>query len=343
MLKVGQLIKFIADLNPNHTPARLALYNFLKGFMVADDLLTAQVLNQFFTYTLDYTHWQQNKTQLSHEVKFLLQNFNNFYQQKIDLTEIRFPENIQIIDVELFSDLVEIVDKYVVKTKLENQKHRLISDQNKRVIALVLDPDGSIQITTFDKKCVVRNGSIEPLRTNLSLYYNSELELDPNFVQRIEVAPYITAQFKVVNGRCLGGLIRGYVFQKFLELKGEHLTEQPKLFYPVKRIEQFFVDRRTDPYYSEITSVLERTVQLVQSGDPEALRRSTNILNKAEIALENIFVGDKLLSLLIRDLKNSVKTQPHLSPLLDRNEECEKLTPMQSMTQTLNKPYDLIN
>ncbi|HEY8270978.1 MAG TPA: hypothetical protein VIG33_08815, partial [Pseudobdellovibrionaceae bacterium] len=137
MLKVGQLIRFVAGLNPQNTPAKLSFYNFLRGFPHPDEALTPELIELFFTYCMDYPHWAANKNQLSNEVQYLLENFNNFYQQHIDLNKIRFPQTMQLLEIERMPDLEEILDIYLKRQYSESDKFRLINDQNKRVIAII--------------------------------------------------------------------------------------------------------------------------------------------------------------------------------------------------------------
>ncbi|RYZ78630.1 MAG: hypothetical protein EOP04_29330, partial [Proteobacteria bacterium] len=98
MLKVGQLIRFVAGLNPQNTPAKLSFYNFLRGFPHPEEALTPDLIEQFFIYCVDYPHWAANKNQLGTEVKYLLENFNNFYNQDFDLNQIRFPQTMQLLE-----------------------------------------------------------------------------------------------------------------------------------------------------------------------------------------------------------------------------------------------------
>jgi hypothetical protein len=331
MLKVGQLLKFVSDLNPQNTPARLAFFNFLKGYALPDENLSKELIEQFFNYSLDYPHWAANKVQLGHEVHFLLDNFNGFYQQKFDLTPIRFPQSMQLIEIENTPDLLDAVSCHLRTLCGEKDKFRLLNDQNKRIVVILLREDKSIEIRTYDKKFTIRDGILEPLRKDLALYYNSRLELSEEHLHKIEVAPYITAQFTVNGERVSGQLLRGYVYQKLLELKNEPLKEQPRLFFPIKRLEQFFVDRRTDPYYNDISNQLERTCALIQQGDNEALKWSSMILGKAETALDNIFIGDKLLTLLVRDLRHAMSASKYLP---EANEECLKITPIKESDLT---------
>ena len=110
-------------------------------------------------------------------------------------------------------------------------------------------------------------------------------------------------------------------------------------------MEQFFVDRRTDPYYQDLIAQLERTCSLVLQGDSEATKWSSIILNKAEMALDNVFMGDKLMTLLVRDLRhaltdynrknissanfnNDILIAQHLPEV---EEECLKITPIKGL------------
>ncbi|MFS4458321.1 hypothetical protein [Bdellovibrio sp. HCB2-146] len=350
MLKVGQLLKFVSDLNPQNTPTRLSFYNFLRGFPHPEDVLTPELIELFFNYCMDYPHWASNKQQLGHEVQFLLANFNKFYQQKFDVSPIRFPQHMQLIEIEHQSDLIDAVSSYVKTLCGEKDKFRVLPDQNKRVVAILLREDKSLEVRTYDRKFTIRNGRLEPLRTDLVLYYTDNLELSPHHSHRIEVAPYITAQFQINGDKVSGALLRGYVFQKLQEMKNEPLQEQTRVLFPIKRLEQFFVDRRTDPYYGDLVSELERTCALVQQGDSQAINWANIVLNKAETALDNVFLGDKLMTLLIRDLRHALHETAHknlsssalisdiLSPqplVAEADEECLKITPL--------KELDLIN
>ncbi len=226
-----------------------------------------------------------------------MENFNSFYQRKFDLSSVRFPQNVQLIEIEHFHDLTDAVSTYAKTLCGEKDKFRVIPDQNKRVIVILLREDKSLEVRSFDRKFTLRNGTLEPLRKDLVLYYSPELELSSEHTHKIEVAPYITAQFRIQDDKVTGSLLRGYVFQKLQEMKNAPLQEQTRLLFPIKRLEQFFVDRRSDPYYQDLVSQLERTCALVQQGDSDALKWSSVTLNKAETALDNVFMGDKLMTL----------------------------------------------
>jgi hypothetical protein len=306
MLKVFQILKFLAGMDPQKTPARLSFFNFLKNYADPNDVFNDQWINLYFSYSMDYPHWESNKLSLGNEIRLLLESFNRQFAHPIDLTKIKFPQEIQVIEIESQNDFIETLQKYLKNEVIEGEKLRILPDQSKKAVAIVLKGDGSLAVTTFDRKFTLRNGQFEPLRKDLTLHYNSRLELQEGLLQKVEVAPYITAQFKLNKGFCSGALIRGYVYQKYVELKDTQISTEPKLFYPLKRIEQFFVDRRTDPYYNELVRSLEIGIKASAVSDRESLARAQHLLQRAENSYEHIFAGDKLLNLLIRDLRHTL-------------------------------------
>lgn len=299
MLKVGALIKYLSENNPQATPARLTFYHYLSNLAEPDTEITTEMLEEFFATCLDYAHWQQNRGQLSQEIR-------EFLQDHFDFGGIKWPEDTQVVEIEHGSDLTDALQAYLNTIYMKGEKYRLVVTADKKVMAIVLNPDHSICVRFFDRKMMIRHGQLEPLKKNLALYYTPDLELDPTFTQRIEIAPFVTAQFQIGEEGLDGSLVRGYLCQKFFVLRGENIASYPKLFYTVKKVEQSFINRQTDPYYQQNVSALERTIENVRLGDSEAIQSSMDILAQAQNAIEYVFTGDKLLNLLVRDLQHTL-------------------------------------
>lgn len=328
MLKVGPFLKFLSDLNPQNSPARLAFYNWLRGVSSHEEPLSKDLFERFFWDALDYPHWAQNKTQLGHEIRFLVDQFNGFFQQKFDVTGLRFPENLQVVEIEHQHDAIEALTCYLNQIMKPDDKFRILPDQNKKLTAVVLRADRSVEVRQFDRKFTLRGGILEPLRRDLVAFYTPRLELSASHQHQIEIAPYITARFTVEAGRARGIALRGFMFQKLIEMKGEPLAEVPRVNLPLRRLEQFFIDRRSDSSYQELLQKLERTRNLIQAGDPEAKRWAGAILAQAETALEQVYVGDRLLTLLVRDLRHTLPGEGA--------EECRPLTPIGTKSASTN-------
>jgi hypothetical protein len=275
---------------------------------------------------LDFAHWQQNRSQLGNDIQQTLNAFAETAESTLDFAGIHWPQDMQIVEIEHLSDLTDVVQCYLNSIYKKNQKYRLLLDNDKKLFAVVLQADQSVCVRYFDKKMLIRHGQLEPLKKDSCLYYTPELELDPTRIQKLEIAPFVTAQFKIADQETpenglRGALVRGYVCQKLFDLKGESLSAHPKLFYAVKRMEQHFINRQTDSFYQDNISALERAHEMVKTGDPEAIEEAMDVLAQAQTAFEYVFAGDKLLSLLIRDLQHTLalrKTPGAMSVSQDR-------------------------
>lgn len=312
-MKISQFLKYIADLNPQNTPARLSFYNFLRHFKFSQEELTPCVLNTFFSHALEYPHWETNKLSLGKEVQFLVDSFIRFNKKDFDFSQVRFPQNLQIIELDSFNDFREVTHHYARSVTSTEDRFRIIPDQSRKLIFVTLRQDRSVDVAVFDKKFVIRNGQLEPLRMDMKLHYDSNLELKENVIQMLEVAPYLTAQFVMNDGRPQGSLLRGYVFQKYQELNGLCLEEQVKVFWPLKRLEQVFIDKQSDPYYLDLIGQLTEAPARIHQGDLSSEKIARRVLERAELAAREIFIGDKMLGGLIKDLRQ------HLQPLASKD------------------------
>ncbi len=331
MIKVGQLLKFLNEINPQTTPIRLALFNYLKSFHELDEVLTPQIFEEFFKLCLDDPHWLRSKAQLGQETRLLLKNFNDFFQGRFDINSLRFPETVQVIEIENNSDLHDAAASYGARLVAEGEQYRLINDQNKRILILILRKDQSLEVRPVDRKFTLRKGFLEPLRNNFALFYTPQLELSPNHVHSFEVAPNMVTQFEIQGDRLFGVISRGYVFQKFQAFQGEKLHEISRLFWPLKRLEQFFVNRSSDPFYTEIAQKLEKIKLHWPINDPQWMQVLPVLLNQADMALEHIYIGDNRLESLIKDVKKITS--------IEASEKCLKISPK----NPLAGPSDLTN
>lgn len=325
-MKISQLLKYIADLNPQNTPVRLALYNFLRHFLFATDELNAQVLNSFFSHALEYPHWESNKSSFGKEVQALLEGFARFHKVDFDLSGIHFPQNIQLIEIQSFKDLIDVTARYAHSMAMPDDKFRLIPDQGRRVILILLRADKEIEVSVIDKKFVIRNGLLEPLRKDLKVTYDARLELKTNAVHTLEISPYLLAQFQMKEGKPQGSLLRGYVFQKYMEVQNLPLEEQTKIFYPLKRLEQTFIDRQSDPYYLELIGQLSEATVRWREGDLAAEKLLRSVLDRGDMALREIFIGDKTLAGLLSEGRQSLKPSVPKDPALWAKQPPQDLT-----------------
>ena len=152
---------------------------------------------------------------------------------------------------------------------------------------------------------LIRQGELQPLTMSIQLQYNNQLELKPQVTQYLKVDRNSYARFRIENKRVHGMVIRGYVFQNYQEAAGK-LNEYPILYYPLKKIEQHYVDRKSDPDYIELVEVLEKATELLRLNHPEANQFGQQALERGQTALEHIFINDNVIGTLVDQLSQDI-------------------------------------
>ncbi len=299
MLKVAELIKHLSIGIQENNPLVVAFSNFLNNFAEPTEIFNETHLDAFFSMSLDYAHWQQHRDEFAQALIPLLHD-------SVDMNTIKWPDTLQTFEVEQVSDLTEIIENYLNRIFHNGEKFRLIVEQDKKIVAVVLTVDQKIQLRMFDRKVVIKRGLVEPLKKNLVLFYNQKLELEEGVQQCYEMAPFVTAQFRLFQGILEGAVHRGYMMQKIQDLTGLELSHFPKLFYSIKRLEQYFIQRQSDPFYIQAIDRLEKAIESAKIKGNYNSPEYIDLLAQSNNILEYVFTGDKLLTLLIRDLQHTL-------------------------------------
>lgn len=295
MHTVGDVLKHISSQKYQLSPVLLTLNNYLQHLSHPDEPWTSSALECFFNDCLIYPHWMQNRGMLTEDVR----------NAGLGFEDTRWPDQTQVIDVENKADFADAVNAYLTfQYQKTGSKFRMIADSDKIIYAILLHNDQTLSVRQFDRKFVIRQGQLEPLRTDLEVHYNRDLELEQNLPQKIEVAPFVTCRFTPRKDVADATLVRGYIFQKFHEFRDQSIESYPRLFYTLKRIEQFFVRRESDPFYMRLTQELERGLHQLRIGEPVEPTAITELQVRAQNALEYVFQSDKLLPLLLRELES---------------------------------------
>lgn len=306
MAHVTALAQHILTLEPDKDAARLCLYHYLKNLCDSIEPVNADLLNRFFSRALSFSHWQENKTALFHEVAAILHHYQEVHHVSLPLEGVLSPDQIQVVPVETMRTLELIINRYLENTASPYDQFRTFAEGSDRLIAITLQGDRSLRVTVYPKTLAIRDGELVPLSQDLSLLYTPDLQLNPMHIHHLEVGPHTSARFWAGADGIRGNIIRGYTFQKYSDMDGGSLHRYPVLFYPLKRIEQFFINRKTDPMYIELTGLLEKALELLAAGHPEALKFASAALDRGRLALEHIFPDDKLVRLLINNLEKTL-------------------------------------
>jgi hypothetical protein len=307
MAHVSALAQHIFSLEPDKDAARLSLYQYLKNLCDATELVNSELINRFYLRALGFTYWQEHKTSLFNETEAVLHHFQDVSGEALPLTGLLRAGDFQIIAVENLRNLEIVVQKHLEKSLTPYDRVRVLREGDQRVVAITMHGDRSIKITTYPRALLVIEGELAPLHSEQSLFYANDLQLSPMMIQQIEVGPHASARFHTGVEGLRGSFVRGYTFQKFGSIDGGGLNRYPLLFYPLKRLEQFFVDRKTDPMYVELTSTLEKALELISASvTPDTYRFAQAALERGRLALEHIFPDDKFARLLINNLEKSL-------------------------------------
>ena len=317
MAHVSALAQHILTLDPDKDAARLCLYQYLKNLCDATELVNAELINRFYLRALAFSHWQENKVALFNETESLLQHFqDSTSSDALSLAGLMRIGDLQVVAVENLRNLEVVIQRHLEKTLTPYDRVRVLREADSRVVAITLHGDRSLKITTYPRSLLLIEGELSPLHAEHSLFYSNDLTLSPMMIQQIEVGAHASARFHTGVEGLRGSFVRGYTFQKFGSIDGGGLNRYPLLFYPLKRLEQFFVDRKSDPMYLELTTTLEKALELLGQGvTPDTYRFAHAALERGRLALEHIFPDDKFARLLINNLEKSLALVQASHPL----------------------------
>lgn len=332
MQKVGVITQLLSTQGFQLSPVRLTLSNYLTNLYSTEELFTADTVFSFLQDCMEYPHWQQHKSDLINELEKILRDLGE--GEIVEPGDIADYLDRQILELANDRDFAEVVQAFLThRLKGEARQFRLFADGPKRMVAVCLKTDSSLEVRQFDRKFTIRQGSLEPLRTDMGLHYDSNLDFDSRRFNKLEVAPYVLGRFRVEPGGLVRGkLVRGYIFQKFQDINSLPLESVPRLFLAVKRMEQFFIRRETDPFYQKLTNDLERMNHLAKIGEPLVPAEVMDLQLQVQNALEYVFTGDKLLTLLLKDMQNSLALAKGL------NDEVAARRPHQAAALRLHEP-----
>lgn len=306
---------------PKVDAARLAFYHFLKNMCEPGEPLSTATLDRFFRRAMTHAHWVENKTALFNEVANCLQHFSNQNSEPIPLPPFATAAELQIIRAESFRTVERVVEDWIQTQQGPTDQVKILRDHanpsrpdsDDRLIVCKLNLDRALSVYTFDRFLALREGRLEPLIDDMVIHYTTELAIDSHRFSQIEIAPHTIARFKndstVATPGIRGLAVRGFTFQKSASFDGGDLHRHALLFYPLKRIEQFFVNRQTDPLYIELTGLLEKASDLLSQKHPESVRFAEAAMERGRLAFDQVFVDDRLLRLLLENLERALQLE----------------------------------
>lgn len=309
MATVGDFLKFLNAPQFQLSPITLTIKNYFQFLFLAEEELTATHVQSFFDHAMSYPHWQQHKRELSEDCENLLTAFTTEHPTTPAdanfLSEIDWPEQIEVMEVTRATTALEVLHNFWThRYRKKEGQFRVFEMGDGRYSTVVLHADHRVSVYQCNSQFLIRNGNLEPVQRNLVVHYTADLDLDPTVSHTLEVGPYVLCRFQANSGSVQGHIVRGYVFQNLQNLLGQRIEAHPRLFFALKRLETLFIRKESDPFYTQLIENLERLVHWMRLGEPVNTVEVHEAYLRGQTALEEVFRGDKMLILLLRDLEH---------------------------------------
>ena len=302
------LARHILRYQPDKDAARLCLYHYLIHHCTPNTPLDPKIFEDFAREALSFDFWRKKKGALSQEIQFILQHYNETYSLNWSFKEFSFPDNWQVLKLESQKELVSILESWVQRNFPKDTRNRIFRTQRDTYVVVVQLAEGKVNVYEIKNDFLVKDGGLQPLNTSYCLSYGPNLELLPDTVQRVITRENSVCRFALKEGLALGRVIQGFVFKEAQPLKGA-LNQYPLLFYPIKELEQFFIDRQSDPTYQELVHTIEKALELIRLRHPEAENFSKAALQRGQSALNALFQNDNTLDVLVRELSTKIRAK----------------------------------
>lgn len=305
MTSVTQFAQHLMKLDPHRTPARQCLYNYLKHILDPIEPFTPSVIEDFYKRVLHLDFWHQNSKELGQAVRTDLNSYLHQFPIEKDLgwDSIRHADELQVLSIHREKDFLQILQETENSRLRQGDRLKLISTGMGSILSLVLSQVGTLEVRVYPFKAYISGSSLMPLNPVSHLFYNSKMELMPHVRQTLEGSLLTVVSFSIEDDGVHGIVSRGHCFQKFETFIRSKLSDHFDLFNQLKKMERFYIDPQSDPFYRELVNQLEQANLGMKHPTPLQLQMAEKILRKAQSALKNAFPGDRLLQLLVTHLE----------------------------------------
>lgn len=299
-----------ARVNPQ-SEVGTALLNYIQAFHHPDEVWQPKLISDFFLECLIYPHWQQNRKILRNETQKFLSEIQHELRIDLNLEHIQWVTDYQVIEVTNSTDWQELVLNHLKSFEVKDKSVKLRLSQGTHFLyGMIFNTQtGQLDIRIYDNRFTIQKGALVPLRENYRLAYDAQLNLVEGQPFFMEIGPFIRGRFQMRSGLYDYSSTRGFMFQKFQSFSRSPIESIPRLFYPLKRVENLFLKKDSNPFYVGLIQDLERMVHQLRVREPVSSKETMDLLVRAKNALEYVFQEDKLLTLLIKELEEKASVQ----------------------------------
>lgn len=274
--------------------------NYLQCYHEAYMLpLDQAVMEGFYLHLMKDLTYRPQKAYVLNTLCAELQSF--FKKHRLDpiLSDLKKTLDIQMIAIENKDSFLKALSQFYSK---ENQKVRVFPLDYNHAVVLIMKQDGCLEVVIHPNSFIIKNGRLEPLPPDGSLFYNSNCELEPLKNQFIPLEQEVLARFQVQNH----GIEMTYFSKKDLSKISssflKNYKEDSHLFKGLKKVESLFIQPQSDPEYKKLIQSLQSCYQLLISG--QNVSEVSTLMKEAKEAISHFYPKDRLLLLLVANIEN---------------------------------------
>ncbi len=307
MNRLLQKLKSQGPLRSEKVDLSQALYSYLEQASSqqtnVNKATDQKLLLDFVFLCLSLVYWRERQKEFFSQIKILLEPLKESIGLNMEFFQKLY--NVQVCPIYSQDTLYEIIESQAKRVLGSGDKLRILPDGKKCIISLILSSDGILSVRSYLPYGVIYNGQILPLSDGTYLKYSPEMDLladhfhifkknqnDFYFIRKIKNIFSITS-------------VSGVTFVPNSFDQVEKLENHIQMYYHLKHLEQFFIDRSTDPYYRDLVHLLETQIQDL-SRNSNCVSESIKVYEKVWNILDRIFQDDKLLSLLLKQLGDKI-------------------------------------
>jgi hypothetical protein len=270
MFTVGQLAQNLLSLEPQKSPARLAFYHYVKNFLNLDEEFRQDMVDGFYDRALSLQYWQVNKNALGEMVKADLRAIAARNPFSFDIDQVVHANELQVVQLEQTRDFAALLSREVAKMEKNEEKvktFRLNAEKNSQVFEVLfvrLQSTGTVIVEIRQNTALMLDGELHLIRPHSRLTYTPELDFEPQIDQVLTTSLMQVARFRVNGLRqtVTGQFMQGPSFHKTesfgTEKQERKISDVPELFQAIKKVERYYINPVTDPYYQHMIENFEQ-------------------------------------------------------------------------------------
>ena len=290
------------------------LWNYFQCFHpLSGQDFKSSMIESFYFRLLHNLHYRPVFTSFGHT---LLDEIQPFFRKHFMLSDFLELKNLipgQMIPIESEQNILSCIEVFHKKTASPGERVHILRGQDNLFLVLKLKLDSTLDVLTHSSIFYLRLGELTPFPPLSSLRYTPNFELEHLKTQMIFFPREEFCRFQITPF----GIERETFSARDFSLKEKtacpKIKNYEKLFFNLKKIENYYIKPKSDPFYKEIIQSLQSAYQLLLSGHPSAVSTAKQAMDKGRNALKDFYSNDRLLFLLMSNIEFRLKVKSELS------------------------------